>query len=141
MTQTDLLAITGIGEVAVDKLSQDGITTTTGLIQALKKLEPPAQHIYSASQITVINELDLPTSGAETISQYTRQTNSDDDVVYLWETETTTYVLKLSRDGNQFCTEWSVQGGDTLRSRLYDHRSTAEKALTRWAYRPPEAAL
>jgi hypothetical protein len=141
VTKSNLLQIHGIGEFAADALTKDGVTTTEGLKEALRNLDPPAGHIYSSFQLEVLETLDLPTIGNPTVSQYTRRTDTYDEVVYEWEQETRTFTLTLQMEDDVFRAEWLSSTEDTpLRSTLYEQRSDAVDALTRWAYRPPESA-
>ena len=77
MTKADLLRINGIGEPTAAKLVADGITTKAELKTALQKVALPARHIYSNAQAAVLDALDFPTIGAPTVSQYTRQPETD----------------------------------------------------------------
>ncbi|WP_128477619.1 hypothetical protein [Halorussus pelagicus] len=141
MTKSDLLRIHGIGEYAADALVRDGVTTAAGLEKALRELEPAAGHIYSSFQLAVLDELNLPKIGSSTVSQYTRRTDAEDEIVYEWERETETFVVELRKEGDAFRAEWSSSSEkDPFRSDLYEQRSDAVAALTRWAYRPPESA-
>lgn len=138
MTTTQLQEIDGIGEVTIPKLIDGGVETRAELETALRQLEPPAGEVYSSGQLAVLDALDLPTIGAETVAQYTRQIETDAHVRYEWVTETTTYVAELTEAGEGYRAEVGTDDGETLRTGLYDDRSDAVEALTRWAYRPPE---
>ena len=140
MTKSDLREIHGVGEVAAGKLVEDGVTTRADLKQVLRELEPPAQHIYSSFQLAVLSELELPTIGEQTVTQYTRQMYTDDEIVYEWERNSETILLELRPEGDSFRSEWHVEGGRVFRSELHDQRSSAVNALTRCAYRPLESA-
>lgn len=134
------MEIHGIGEHAAEKLAKDGVTTIAELKRVLQEVEPPARHIYSSFQLAVLSELDLPTVGEQTVTQYTRREFSDGEIVYEWETDSETIILELQREGDSFRSEWYTDTGEIFRSELYDQRSSAVDALTRCAYRPPESA-
>lgn len=140
MTKSDLRDIHGVGELAARKLVEDGVTTRAELKQVLQELEPPAQHIYSSFQLAVLSELELPTVGEQTVTKYTRQTYTDNEIVYVWERDSETILLELRSEGDSFRSKWHVEGGQVFRSELHDQWSSAVDALTRSAYRPPESA-
>lgn len=141
MSKSDLLQISGIGESTADALVKSEVTTPSNLKRVLQNLEPPARHLYSTFQLSVLAEFDLPTIGNQTVSKYTRETFSEEEIVYEWERKTGILTLKMIKEGDVFRAEWRSDSEDRpLRSERYDQRSDAIKALTRWAYRPPEFA-
>ncbi|WP_152529856.1 hypothetical protein [Candidatus Halobonum tyrrellensis] len=140
MTKADLLQIGGIGEPTVAKLVADGITTKAELQTVLQEVAPPARHIYSSAQAVVLAALDLPTIGAPTVSQYTRQSETDRTLQYRWDREPEALVLQLREKSDGYRAEWVTKTGKPLRGKHYKTRESAEDALTRWAYRPPESA-
>lgn len=89
----------------------------------------------------MVEQLNLPTAGAQHLSQYTRQTAEETELTYVWETDDDRYVLSVSREGDRFRTRWTSSTNQPDRTNLYESRSRAEAALTRWAYRPPETGL
>jgi hypothetical protein len=137
MSNQDISELRGVGERAADRLSAKGIRTQSDLRRALETLSPGAGDIYSAFQLEVVSQLDLPTIGDETVSQYTRRTESGEAIRYNWETGDRTYVLEMQEEDGTYVAEWYLEGGETFRSRRYDDRGTAVDALTRCAYRLP----
>ena len=140
MTKADLLRIDGIGEPTATKLVADGITTKSELKAALQEVSPPARHIYSNAQTAVLAALDLPTIGAPAVSQYTRQPETDRELQYRWDRQPESLILQLRKKPHGYRAEWSTETGKPLRGKHYNTRESAENALTRWAYRPPELA-
>lgn len=143
VTKSDLLDIDGIGESAASGLVEEGVTTREELERVLRELDPAAEKIYSTFQIDVLDELDLPTIGTQSVSQYTRQTLSDERIVYEWDREEDTHVLELTRESDAVRAKWyetDTADGEVHRNETYEKRADAKRALTRWAYRLPESA-
>lgn len=140
MTKSDLLKIPGIGEHAANALVNDGITAAGELEEALQTLDPSADHIYSTFQLDVIDEFNLPTIGAQSISQYTRRKMSDDELLYEWQRDAETLIIKLAKEDSGYRAEWTSKSAEKpFRSEVYESKADAEEALTRWAYRSPES--
>ncbi|WP_435100585.1 hypothetical protein [Halorubrum sp. N11] len=140
MTKSDLLEIRGVGEYAADALVNDGIVTAAELEKALRELEPSAGHIYSSFQLDVLDEFNLPTVGDQSVSQYTRRKMGDDELRYEWQRDDETLIIELEKEGNRYRAKWTSKSTEKpFRSGLYEYKSDAENALTRWAYRPPES--
>ena len=97
MTKADLLQIDRIGEPIAAKLVADGITTKSELKTVLQEVSPPARHIYSNAQTAVLAALDLPTIGAPSVSQYTRQPGTERELQYRWDRQPESLVLQLRK--------------------------------------------
>lgn len=141
MTDPALSDVRGIGPTAIETLSAEGITSVAELRDALEELAPGAGAIYSAHQLDVIEQLDLPTAGGQHLSQYTRQSDPETELTYVWEADTARYVLTVTRDGDRFRTRWTTTGEHADRQETFEDRADAVAALTRWAYRPPDVGL
>lgn len=140
MVKEDLTKINGIGETTASKLEDEGVTSVADLRQALVDLQPSAGHIYSSFQRSVIDDLNLPTIGADSVSKYHLLTNSHGNMVYRWDRDEESVFLKLTEDDGEYIATWETENGDVLQSRTHSERDKAIAALTRWAYRPLEVA-
>jgi len=141
VTDTALADVRGIGPTAIENLAAEGITSVAGLRNALRELAPGAGAIYSAHQLDVLDQLDLPTAGDQHLSQYTRQSSPETELTYVWEADDARYVLTVARDGDRFRTRWTTTGEHDDRQATFADQTDAVAALTRWAYRPPDVGL